>query len=135
MHLNLALLPDTYAVCRLPASDPVPDWALRGRFTSVTRTPAELSIVCRAADVGVRAGGGAAERIETGFRALVVRGPLPFSIVGVVAAIASPLAQAGISLFILSTFDTDYVLLKEARLHDAARALRDAGHDVDPPEG
>ena len=123
--LRLAALPDPLAVCRLPADDAFPPWLPTHGFVSVTRTAHELSIVC--AQDAVPAG----VRRESGWRALAVEGPLDFGLTGVLASIATPLAGAGISIFAISTFDTDYVLVKAERVDDANEALRRAGHHVD----
>lgn len=111
-------------MCRLPADAAVPDWAGQGSFFAVTRTRDELSIVVPQAQAPSDA------RQERDFRALKVAGPLDFSAVGVLASLTGPLAQAGISLFALSTFDTDYVLVRERDLPRALAALRAAGHTV-----
>jgi hypothetical protein len=122
--LELALLVDTFAVCRLEADAVVPGWAWGGEVACVTRTADELSIVCRAGLVpeGVRS--------EPGWRCLRVQGPLDLALTGVFARIAQPLADAGISLFAVMTYDTDYVMVKQARLDAALAALRGAGHRV-----
>jgi GNAT superfamily N-acetyltransferase len=122
--LTLTVLNDSLAVCRLGADDPVPTWALAGRFCSITRTADELSILCRqnAVPEGVRC--------ERGWRCLRVAGVLPFSAVGVLASLAAPLAEAGISLFAVSTFDTDYLLVKAGDLARACETLRNAGHSI-----
>jgi hypothetical protein len=124
MGLRLMVLPEILAVCRLAADAEVPGWGATGGFSSITRTGEELSIVAEQAHVpaGVRA--------EGGWRALKVAGPIPFEAVGVLAGVAAPLARAGISLFALSTFDTDYVLVKGDRLEAARAALIGAGHEV-----
>jgi len=95
---------------------------------SVTRTPRELSIVCddEAVPSDVLS--------ERGFRALVIEGQLDFSLTGVLAAVASPLAAAKISLFAFSTYDTDYVLVKDERLEAAIAALQAAGLTVTEPQ-
>jgi hypothetical protein len=97
---------------------------MHGKFFSVTRTPAELSAVCDVAALpsGVKA--------EAPWSMLAVRGPLDFSITGVLAGLATPLAAAGISIFAISTYDTDYVLVRNDDLDRAVRALRDAGHNI-----
>lgn len=120
----LTLLPDPLAVCRLAADDALPAWLPARGFVSVTRTADELSIVC--ADDAVPDG----IRAERGWRCLAVAGPLDFGMTGVLASIAAPLADAGISIFALSTFDTDYVLVKAEKLAAAAEALRRAGHSL-----
>lgn len=114
------------AVCRLEATDPVPGWVALddGGVVSVTRTDAELSLVVDEASVpeGVTA--------ERGWRALAVRGPLDFGLTGVLASLAAPLADAGVPVFVLSTYDTDWILVQEARLAAAVASLRDVGHAV-----
>jgi hypothetical protein len=122
--LTLTLLADTFAVCRLDAGAVVPEWAWTGEIACVTRTRDELSIVCRADLVPAEV------RREGGWRCLKVKGPLDFSLSGVFARIAQPLADAGISLFAVMTYDTDYVMVKQERLRDAADALMAAGHAV-----
>ncbi len=123
--LHLTLLPEQLAVCRLPSSALIPAWAMIGSFFTLTRTDEELSIVCPAARVPEEV------TCEPGWRALKVAGPLDFALTGVLAALATPLAQAGISLFALSTYDTDYLLVKEERLTQAISALQAAGHRVE----
>jgi uncharacterized protein len=121
--LRLRALAGELAVCRLPADAPAPAPAA-GALGSVTRTAEELSIVCPVADAPPGA------EVECGWRALQVAGPLDFALTGVLAAIAVPLAEAEISIFAVSTYDTDYVLVREAALPAAAEALRRAGHEV-----
>ena len=116
---DLRVLPGRYAICRLE-----PQEALPSSFFSVTRTADELSVVC----VEERAPAGV--QCELGWRILQVAGPLEFSLTGVLVAIATPLAEAGVSIFAISTFDTDYVLVKEDDLVKAVDALRAAGHRV-----
>ncbi len=124
MGLTLTAMPETLTVCRLASDAALPVWATAGAFLSITRTPDELSIVAARGCVpfGVRA--------EGAWRALKVAGPIPLSAVGILASIAEPLGRAGISLFAISTFDTDYVLVAADRLEDACLALSRAGHVV-----
>ena len=119
--LPLVILPERLAVCRLPADAASPDWARPGELLAFVRTADELSIVCteRFVPPDVRA--------ERTWRAIQVQGPLEFSMVGVLASIAVPLARVGISIFVLSTFDTDYVLVKEDALDRAVSALTQSG--------
>lgn len=122
---HLTLLPGRLAICRLPAGASVPEWApAAGPLVSITRTADELSVVCDEAGVPAEV---AAER---GWRALRVAGPLDFALTGVLAALAVPLAEAGVSIFALSTYDTDYVLVREADVERAVAALAHAGHDL-----
>jgi hypothetical protein len=118
--VNLTVLPGTLAVCRLPPSERIPSWALELHegFVSITRTPDELSIVCPQEAVPPDT------TVEEGFRALMVPGPIPFEVTGVLAKIATPLAAAGIPIFAIATYDTDYVLVRET---DVDRALAAAG--------
>jgi hypothetical protein len=119
--IELSVLPGRLAVCRLEAGAAPPAWAVGGPLWSITGSADELSVVCAEAAVpdGVRR--------EGGWLALRVAGPLDFALTGVLSAIAAPLAAAGVSIFAVSTFDTDYVLVKEERLAEAVAALRAAG--------
>jgi hypothetical protein len=127
-RLAIDVQPGEYAVARLDRSTPIPvdllDPAEPG-LVSVTRTPGELSVICPVARVPESA------RADPGWRLLTVRGPLAFTLTGIIAALSSELASAGVALFTLSTFDTDHVLVKTADLPRAIEALRSAGHDVD----
>lgn len=125
--LELHILPQALAVCRLAPGAQIPAWALAGPLWSLTRTPEELSVVCAAEAVpaGVRA--------EGPWRALRVAGTLDFALVGVMSGIAAPLAAAAVSIFTIATFDTDYVLVRAAQLDEAVAALRAAGHTVLAP--
>ena len=121
--LTLRLLPGTFAVCRLPPEAPDPEWA-RGVFVSVTRTREELSVVCEENCVpqGVHRQGD--------YACLVVAGPLDFALTGVMASLAGPLAEAGISIFPLGTYDTDYVFVRRNETLRAIAALQEVGHEV-----
>lgn len=124
--LNLQLLEGPLAVCRLASKEPIPGWAYSaGPLCSITRTSEELSVVCGEAAVPMGL------RCERGWRALKVQGPLDFGLTGILDALTDPLAQAGISIFALSTFDTDYLLVREAWLEEALAALRAAGHSLE----
>jgi hypothetical protein len=121
----LSVLPETLAIARLAAGAAIPSWAMAGGFFSVTRTANEVSIVCEAGQVpeGLKA--------ERDWRALKVHGPFALSEVGVMAALATALAQGGISVFAIATFDTDYLLVSGEQLQAAIAALRNAGHEID----
>jgi hypothetical protein len=112
------------AVSKLASDSPLPGWALAGGFSSVTRTPAELSIVCAEDRVPAEV------QAERGWACLELQGPIPFSMTGVLQAFLTPLAAAGISIFALSTYDTDWVLVPSAQLGQAIDALTAAGHEV-----
>ena len=117
----LRLLPGRFAVCRLDPHAPLPAWAFHddATFWSLTRTPDEMSLVCDEDSVPP-----SVERVEPGWRAFQVEGPIPFEETGVLASLAAPLAGAGIPLFALSTYDTDVVLVKQRDLERALAVLR-----------
>ena len=121
---ELVVLPHDFAVCKFGPRALVPAWIDGGNFWSVARTTEELSIVCeeRLIPSGVHA--------ETGFSCLKVVSPLDFSSVGVLAALTGALAASGISVFAISTFDTDYVLVKEEFAESALKTLQAAGHEL-----
>lgn len=122
ISLKLETLPNTLAVCRLSPTHPIPAWACQGSFYSVSKTSDELSIICDETNVpdGIK--------VEKSWRCLKVKGPLDFGLTGILASLANPLAQAGISIFAVSTFDTDYLLVKEKDFENAVVALSSAGH-------
>lgn len=120
--LRLAVLPWRLAVCRLPADQPLPDRPPRAPFWAVTQTEEELSIVLPEDQVP------AGCEVQAGWRCLKVAEPLTFEMVGVLASLAVPLTDAGVSILALSTYDTDYVLVREDDLEAAQDALADAGH-------
>ncbi len=122
--LNLELVPGSYAVCRLEADQPLPGWAANGPFVSLTRTDAELSIVCPQEQVP------ATVRSEPGWCCLRVKGPLGFGMTGILASLAGPLAGSGVSIFVVSTYDTDYLMVQARDLERAVAALERAGHAV-----
>ena len=125
MHqLTLEILPQSFAICRLSANAAVPSWADNGVFAAITRTAHELSVVCLADAVP------ADVQATRDWRALRVVGTLDFALTGILSAIAAPLAHAQISIFAVSTYDTDYVLVREATLDQAIWVLQDAGHHV-----
>jgi hypothetical protein len=124
-QLPLLVLPNTVAVCRLPADAQIPGWTSNARaFLTVSRTAEELSIT---ADQEAVPPGTMCER---DYRPLRVRGTLPPNLVGILLAMAAPLADAKIAIFAISTYDTDYVLVKAGDLDRAIAALEGAGHEV-----
>lgn len=122
--LVLTVLATPLAVVRLDATRPVPAWAWEGEFCSVTRTADELSVVCSEPSVPPR------HPARQRWRAFKVHGPLDFSMVGVLLALADPLAHAAVPIFAISTHETDYVLVREADLPRACVALAEAGHTL-----
>jgi hypothetical protein len=123
--LSITALGARFAMCRLQPEDAIPEWAWSAvEFLTISRTGSELSIV---ADEGVIPPDVEAAR---GFRALRVEGPLPLEMVGVAASIAGPLAAVGVSIIPIGTYDTDYILVRDADLSQAIATLTDAGHVV-----
>jgi len=123
-HFELTLLAERFAISRLAAEASIPAWATRGPFFSVTRTGDELSIVSELTRVP------AGVQSQPGWRAFKVHGPFILSEIGVLSALATPLAEAKISLFAISTFDTDYLLVGAETLSAAINALGQAGHTI-----
>jgi uncharacterized protein len=123
-NLELSLLPERFAIARLAADSPIPEWATQGPFFSVTRTGDELSIVTELSRVPVGV------QSQPGWRVLKVHGPFVLSEIGVLAALAAPLAEAKISLFAVSTFETDYLLVASETLSATIAALERAGHTI-----
>jgi len=124
--LKFCVLAERLAVCRMSADSAIPSWALDGDLFCVARTEEELSLVC-AED---RVGANSEIKVEGGWIALKLEGPFPFSMTGVLSSFLQPLAEAKVSIFAVSTFDTDYVLIKEAELGRALGVLRGVGHEM-----
>jgi hypothetical protein len=125
--LHLTLLPAQFAICRLPAGSALPEWATPGALSSVSWTADETSVVCEQTSVP------AGVKCDGGWRAFKVAGPMDFDLPGILLSIAKPLADAEIGILAVSTFDTDYVLVKEATFEAAVVALREYGHTVVQP--
>ncbi len=121
--LSLKVLELELSICRLPPDAPLPDIP-PASFWSVTRTPNELSIVVPTKHVPNEA------RSDNGWSGLEIQGPLAFDEVGVIESMAKPLADAGVGIFVISTFDTDYILVKSTQLDQTCKVLRSAGHKV-----
>jgi hypothetical protein len=121
--LELHLLEGRYAVSKLERSSPLlPGWAINDQFLSITLTRDELSIVSPEDAVPAHV------RAEKGWRCIKVAGPLDFSLTGILASLLNPLAEKGISIFAVSTYDTDYLLVKEENLAKTLNALSEFGH-------
>jgi hypothetical protein len=120
--LVLALLPETFAVCRLGPYEAIPSWLSSCDFWSITRTDEELSLVVPEQAVPTT------WRAERGWRCLKVQGPLDFGLTGILSSLSGPLAEAGISIFALSTYDTDYLLVRAVDLDKAISVLTAPGH-------
>jgi hypothetical protein len=122
--LTLRRIPEKFAICKLPPENSIPPWAISGKFWSVARTPTELSVVCGQSNLppGFEA--------ERDWRALQVVGPLPFEELGVLSSLAVPLADAGLSIFAISTFETDLILVREQSFEAACQILVKEGHII-----
>lgn len=117
MNLTLSVSPETFAVCRLEANATIPEWIDHNSFFSITRTKDELSVVCLEKDVPAQV------KSEKNWRMFKVEGPLDFALTGILASLAQPLADAKISIFAISTYDTDYLLVKDEKLQAAFDVL------------
>ncbi len=124
--LTLSILSGAYAICRMAADAPDPEWARRGSFFSITRTAEELSIACEEGHVpdGITA--------SRGWRGWKLAGPFDFAQSGVIAAVVQPLADAGISVFVLATFDTDYIFVHQDQFEESRQVLLACGHTILP---
>lgn len=119
MNLRMSILEDTFGVCRLQMEEQT-DW-VQGEFFSITKTHDEISVVCK--EIIIPEG----IKYEGAWRIMKVEGPLDFSLIGILAFISEALANRGISIFALSTYDTDYILVKEGQLEEAIHALEEKG--------
>jgi len=126
--LDLILLPDDYAVCRLDADERVPEGLdASAGVISITWSPDEISIICpskQAPSNGI---------VNTPWRCLRIDGPSNLALTGILASLVNPLADARVNIFAFSTHDTDYVLVPAVRLDEALAALAAAGHRVTIP--
>lgn len=123
-RFSLELLPGLLTICRLPADAPWPDWAVGPPLSSVTRSADELSVICpqERSPRGIRR--------SDGWRALRAVGPMDLNLVGVLSSLLDPLTAAGVTVFALSTYDTDYLLVRQDQVALAKAALDQAGHQV-----
>jgi len=121
---ELSLLAETFIICHLAPDAAMPEWATQGQFFSITRTSEELSVIVETSLVP------AGLRTKITWRAMKVHGPFDLSEVGVLASLVAPLADAGVSVFAVSTFDTDYLLVQCSQLREAITRLRNAAHTV-----
>ncbi|MGE3975417.1 MAG: ACT domain-containing protein [Bdellovibrionales bacterium] len=122
--MKLEVSPYVLAVCQLPPHSEIPTWATKSDFYSISKTTDELSIVCEQSFVPAHI------KSEKDWRLLKVVGPLDFGLTGILAFLLHPLAEAKISIFALSTFDTDYLLVKQNDFDSALNSLTEAGHTV-----
>ena len=124
MKLILTVLKEQLSVCRLERDSDIPLWAIESKFFSITKTSDELSIVSSEENtpIGVKC--------EKGWRGLKIEGPLDFGLIGILSEISSILAVEKISIFAISTYDTDYILLKSNQLDNAIKALESKGYEI-----
>ncbi len=124
LKLTLSILPETLVICQMDKDARIPDWLLASTFYSITKTAEELSVVCPQTNVpeGIKR--------DEGWRCLKVEGPLDFSAAGILASLTMPLAKEGISVFAMSTYNTDYLLVKERHLEKAVQILAQNGHQI-----
>lgn len=124
MKLTLEVLSKTIGVCKLDTAQAVPTWAYQGEFFSITKTMEEISIVCSEENIPKDV------LCERSWKVFKVQGTLDFGLVGILAKITTALANAGLGIFAISTYNTDYILVKEKDLQCAITALRNDGHEI-----
>lgn len=122
--LKMSIMEDNFGICRFGPDNSIPEWAFRGGFASVTKTSEEISVVCPQKFVPDHV------LCEKNWRALKVEGPLDFSLTGILASISTILAKGGISIFAVSTYDTDYVLVREKDMDSAVAALTGGSYEI-----
>ena len=122
--ITIEITQGIYGVCRLSKEQAIPKWAIDSPFFSITKTLDELSIVCPQNNIPSDI------KCERDWKVLKVLGPLDFSLIGILASISGALAKKGVSIFAISTFDTDYILVKESSLANAIEALRQEGYSI-----
>jgi hypothetical protein len=127
-ELKFRWIQGQFAICRLACGDPVPEWATKGMFTSITRTSDELSIVCPLENVPEQF------KPEIPWICFKLEGPFAFSQTGILHAFIVPLAENGVPIFAIATFDTDYVLIQESFMGVALNSLQGAGHEIVPKD-
>jgi hypothetical protein len=132
--MRLIELENTFAIVRLDPSGSGFRFADYETFFSVTKTADEISVVCREADVRKIPFIHKA-KVESGFRGIKISGTLSFSETGILLSLLKPLGEEKIPVFVISTFDTDYIFVKEADIKSALSILSDNGHEIDKKAG
>lgn len=127
-QLQLSLLNEIYGICVFENDAPIPDWAAMTSFCSITRTQKELTIVCPQNIIPFGC------ECDTDWRCFRIDGSFDLNQIGVISSLAAPLARAGISIFVVSSFDTDYILVKKEKVEQAVTVLSDNGHLIARPE-
>jgi hypothetical protein len=122
--LTINILPDTYSIYRFKSESEIPGWIYSSEFCSITKTKDEISVVASQADEAVDL------QCNRDWRVLKIAGPLDFSLIGIVADVSTALSDKNIPLFIISTYDTDYILVKQNDLIAGIKALEEKGHKI-----
>ncbi len=122
--MNLIIVPEVLGICKLSPDAPLPEWLPKDGFISITRTTDELSIVCRLEVIPKT------ENVESDWVAIKVVGPLDFSLTGILHQLTKPMAENNISIFAISTFNTDYILVKKYKISAVRKLLMEAGHNI-----
>jgi hypothetical protein len=122
--MNLTILDTTFSVIKLPKTEEIPSWASKGELFSITRTIEELSIVCASSNVPDNI----LKDVEHDWKCIKVEGILDFGLTGILSSLANPLADNNISIFAISTFNTDYLLVKLHSIEKAKSVLENARH-------
>ena len=125
MKLNLQVLKDKYSIFRFDKNSTIPDWATKSDFYSITKTHDELSIVCIQPDMDLQQ-----YTVNTEWKAFKINQLLDLSLVGILAGLLGVLKESKISIFTISTYDTDYILVKSQNLEKATQVLKAQGHKV-----
>lgn len=123
-RLKLQLLDPEFGIIRFDAYDKIPDWIFKLEFYSITRTETELTIVCPSYKIPEPVD------FDGGWKCLRVEGTFSFNEIGIIASLSNTLAQHGISIYVVSTYDTDYVSVKEKNINKTIEALQGQGHQV-----
>jgi hypothetical protein len=125
MTLNLIVLADKYSIYKFKNESALPDWIYSSDFYSITKTKDEISVIAIQTD-------SLSEDIicSKNWRIFKIAGPLDFSLVGIIADISCILKEKKISIFTISTYDTDYILVKQKDLSIGIKALKDKGHNI-----
>ena len=125
MKHTLTVLKDVYAICQLNSNSEIPGWIKDSDFYSFTRTKDEVSIVCKQSAIQ-----GSKNKTNKNWRILKIMGPLDFSLIGIIAEISAILKKHKISVFVISTYETDYIMVKNSDLNKAIVALKNDGHKI-----
>ncbi|GAB6098510.1 ACT domain-containing protein [Halanaerocella petrolearia] len=124
-NLSLEVLENKFAIWRLNKESSIPEWIFQEDFFSVTKTDDEVSIICNQDKISSQ------DKVSMNWRGLKVAGPLDFSLTGILASLTDVLAEAEISVFAFSTYDTDYLLVKDKDLEEAIETLERKGYKIE----